>query len=105
MKATSDVPTNAPTFPFFSNPMITITNLPQKFAPSKCFSATNHVPILKDNASRNKEVEGSGLSSEPQLVVVSFYKFADFPDHANLRKPLKELCEQLVILAFLLAYS
>ncbi|GER50872.1 rhodanese/Cell cycle control phosphatasesuperfamily protein [Striga asiatica] len=32
---------------------------------------------------------------EPLLVVVSFYKFADFPDHAELRKPLKELCEQL----------
>ncbi|CAI0459226.1 unnamed protein product [Linum tenue] len=29
------------------------------------------------------------------LVVVSFYRFADFPDHANLRKPLKELCEEL----------
>ncbi|RZC62938.1 hypothetical protein C5167_024687 [Papaver somniferum] len=29
------------------------------------------------------------------LVVVSFYKFADFPDHADLRKPLKNLCQQL----------
>ncbi|CAL1392699.1 unnamed protein product [Linum trigynum] len=29
------------------------------------------------------------------LMVVSFYRFADFPDHANLRKPLKELCEEL----------
>ncbi|KAI3842897.1 hypothetical protein MKW92_014660 [Papaver armeniacum] len=29
------------------------------------------------------------------LVVVSFYKFADFPDHANLRKPLKNLCQEL----------
>ncbi|KAJ4720245.1 Rhodanese-like domain containing protein [Melia azedarach] len=37
-------------------------------------------------------------SDEPNtssLVVVSFYKFADFPDHADLRKPLKELCEEL----------
>lgn len=34
--------------------------------------------------------------SEPSsLVVVSFYKFADFPDHADLRKPLKDLCEEL----------
>ncbi|MFS7920047.1 hypothetical protein Hanom_Chr03g00219691 [Helianthus anomalus] len=24
-----------------------------------------------------------------QLLVVSFYKFADFPDHVVLRKPLK----------------
>lgn len=31
------------------------------------------------------------------LVVVSFYKFADFPDHANMRKPLKDLCHQLVL--------
>ncbi|WMV19939.1 hypothetical protein MTR67_013324 [Solanum verrucosum] len=98
MKATSELPTNAPNFPFFSNPKITITNLPQNLAPSNCFSATgatNPVPILKANASRNEEVEGSGLSSESQLVVVSFYKFADFPDHADLRKPLKELCEKL----------
>ncbi|KAI3840460.1 hypothetical protein MKW92_020121, partial [Papaver armeniacum] len=29
------------------------------------------------------------------LVVVSFYKFADFPDHADLRKPLKNLCQEL----------
>ncbi|KAI4384584.1 hypothetical protein MLD38_002715 [Melastoma candidum] len=29
------------------------------------------------------------------LVVVSFYKFADFPDHAALRNPLKSLCEEL----------
>ncbi|KAL3373277.1 hypothetical protein AABB24_005336, partial [Solanum stoloniferum] len=101
MKATSELPTNAPNFPFFSNPKITITNLPQNLAPSNCFSATgatNPVPILKANASRNEEVEGSGLSSESQLVVVSFYKFADFPDHADLRKPLKELCEKLAVL-------
>jgi len=30
------------------------------------------------------------------LVVVSFYKFADFPEHADFRKPLKDLCEKLV---------
>jgi hypothetical protein len=30
------------------------------------------------------------------LVVVSFYRFADFPDHADFRRPLKELCEELV---------
>lgn len=28
------------------------------------------------------------------LVVVSFYKFADFPDHAEMRSPLRELCEE-----------
>lgn len=104
MKATSEVPAKAHTFPFFSNPKITTTNIPQNLASSKCFSSTNPVPILKANASRKEEVEGSGLSSDPPLVVVSFYKFADFPDHVDLRKPLKELCEQLVNLTFLLAY-
>ncbi|KAL8050029.1 hypothetical protein ABFX02_06G056800 [Erythranthe guttata] len=38
--------------------------------------------------------EATGETECP-LVVVSFYKFADFPDHAGLRKPLKELCERL----------
>ncbi|RWW34084.1 hypothetical protein GW17_00001172 [Ensete ventricosum] len=32
----------------------------------------------------------------PLLVVVSFYRFADFPDHAAMRQPLKDLCEDLV---------
>ncbi|XP_051143626.1 rhodanese-like domain-containing protein 7 isoform X2 [Andrographis paniculata] len=43
-------------------------------------------------------IDGIGSDSnnlECTLVVVSFYKFADFPDHADLRKPLKELCERL----------
>lgn len=39
------------------------------------------------------EYDESDLGS---LVVVSFYKFADFPDHADFRKPLKDLCEELV---------
>ncbi|KAF5736499.1 hypothetical protein HS088_TW14G00642 [Tripterygium wilfordii] len=37
----------------------------------------------------------SYVSDSQTLVVVSFYKFADFPDHADLWKPLKELCEEL----------
>jgi hypothetical protein len=38
-----------------------------------------------------------GVKAElPALVVVSFYRFADFPDHADFRRPLKELCEELV---------
>ncbi|KAL2555938.1 Rhodanese-like domain-containing protein 7 [Forsythia ovata] len=40
-------------------------------------------------------MEANDLNTECSLVVVSFYKFADFPDHADLRKPLKQLCEQL----------
>ncbi|CAL9055207.1 unnamed protein product [Musa banksii] len=31
----------------------------------------------------------------PLLVVVSFYRFADFPDHAAMRQPLKDLCEDV----------
>ncbi|PKA66980.1 Rhodanese-like domain-containing protein 7 [Apostasia shenzhenica] len=38
---------------------------------------------------------GDGNISDPLLVVVSFYKFADFPDHTALRKPLKDLCQEL----------
>lgn len=39
--------------------------------------------------------EGYGESSPQTLVVVSFYKFADLPDHAEFRKPLKDLCQRL----------
>ncbi|KAK9125353.1 hypothetical protein Scep_014199 [Stephania cephalantha] len=35
-------------------------------------------------------------SEEKSLVVISFYKFADFPDHADQRKPLKDLCDEEV---------
>ncbi|CAM0957158.1 unnamed protein product [Alopecurus aequalis] len=39
---------------------------------------------------------GGGVKGEvPALVVVSFYRFSDFPDHADFRRPLKELCEEL----------
>lgn len=38
-----------------------------------------------------------GVEGEvPALLVVSFYRFADFNDHAALRRPLKDLCEELV---------
>lgn len=37
------------------------------------------------------------ICPESPLVVVSFYKFADFPDHADLQKPLKGLCERLCV--------
>lgn len=45
----------------------------------------------------NCETTSGDVSSESTLVVVSFYKFADFTDHADFRKPLKELCEKLVL--------
>ncbi|KAG2620149.1 hypothetical protein PVAP13_3NG151100 [Panicum virgatum] len=44
-------------------------------------------------------VADGGVDGEaPALVVVSFYRFADFPDHATFRRPLKELCEELVVI-------
>lgn len=40
----------------------------------------------------------AGVEGEvPALLVVSFYRFADLPDHADLRRPLRELCEELRI--------
>ncbi|XP_010505828.1 PREDICTED: rhodanese-like domain-containing protein 7 [Camelina sativa] len=42
--------------------------------------------------SSRPESDESDLGS---LVVVSFYKFANLPDHADFRKPLKDLCEEL----------
>ncbi|KDP21636.1 hypothetical protein JCGZ_03307 [Jatropha curcas] len=61
-----------------------------KFSPSKmtflkCFSVS-HDPV---------PISGTTELNQSTLVVVSFYKFADFLDHANMRKPLKELCEEL----------
>ena len=58
---------------------------------SKCFSVTPASPVV---ASDDSEAQ-----SRDSLVVVSFYKFADFPDHADFRNPLKGLCEELVILS------
>lgn len=49
------------------------------------------MPISTAPESGNPEPD----SVSGSLVVVSFYKFADFPDHADMRKPLKELCEEL----------
>ncbi|OAY66827.1 Rhodanese-like domain-containing protein 7, partial [Ananas comosus] len=37
----------------------------------------------------------AGEDAAPALVVVSFYRFADFPDHAAMRQPLKDLCEEV----------
>lgn len=61
---------------------------------SNCFShsgPTNPIPIS----------ELHEADSVDSLVVVSFYKFADFHDHALLRQPLKQLCQQLVFHSFL----
>uniref|UniRef100_A0A0D9WF26 Rhodanese domain-containing protein n=1 Tax=Leersia perrieri TaxID=77586 RepID=A0A0D9WF26_9ORYZ len=47
--------------------------------------------VVAGGAGAVLELEGG----DSELVVVSFYRFADFPDHAELRRPLKELCEEL----------
>eukprot|EP00257_Ricinus_communis_P017372 XP_015575798.1 rhodanese-like domain-containing protein 7 isoform X1 [Ricinus communis] len=75
------------------SPFDSLKKLPRNMTFPKCFStygaaATPPVPIL-DTPELN---DPNPLTS---LVVVSFYKFADFPDHADMRKPLKELCERL----------
>lgn len=61
---------------------------------SKCFSGA-----AADRVAVPSQPEQMVPPPEPDmqaLVVVSFYKFADFPDHAELRAPLKDLCEELV---------
>lgn len=68
-------------FPLFSNPHTLRT-----MTLSKCFSHSGPKP----------ESEPEPEPDSPHtLVVVSFYKFADFPDHALLRNPLKQLCQRL----------
>ncbi|OEL37888.1 Rhodanese-like domain-containing protein 7 [Dichanthelium oligosanthes] len=55
------------------------------------------VPLLPLGRNYEVAVGDGGVDGEaPALVVVSFYRFADFPDHASFRRPLKELCEDLV---------
>ncbi|KAB2596407.1 rhodanese-like domain-containing protein 7 [Pyrus ussuriensis x Pyrus communis] len=75
----------------FFNPRIPVSDsrgVPQSMTLSRCFSGpTSPVPIPSSPESDN--------SDSQILVVVSFYKFADFADHASLRQPLKQLCEEL----------
>lgn len=72
-----------------SHPVVISHGNPQSMTLSRCLSgSTNAIPISSLPESNN--------SDSQILVVVSFYKFADFPDHARLRQPLKSLCEELV---------
>ncbi|KAK4489343.1 hypothetical protein RD792_005150 [Penstemon davidsonii] len=81
-KPNSEIPSKPPKIQSFKESANTLFNS-QSLAISKCFSSnTKSVPVCES-------------LEECPLVVVSFYKFADFPDHAYLRKPLKELCERL----------
>lgn len=59
------------------------------------FMAAQVVRVSEKIVSVDECVAG-GDEENGVLVVVSFYKFSDFPDHADLRKPLKKLCQDLV---------
>ncbi|KAE8648056.1 hypothetical protein Csa_005784 [Cucumis sativus] len=56
---------------------------------SVCFSGPSPTAPIHSSSEESEDVESASL------VVVSFYKFADFPDHAEFRLPLKKLCEEL----------
>lgn len=93
-----------PHLALFSNSRIASSssqNFPQIFTAFKCLSsssAMSSAPISNPFESKIEKPEASNdFTTDSPLVVVSFYKFADFPDHTDLRKPLKELCEHLVI--------
>ncbi|GJR29977.1 rhodanese-like domain-containing protein 7 [Tanacetum coccineum] len=93
-------------------------------------SDTNHVPLLSNqqvrfnglsegvtvsnglkfsslcSVSNTVTVSGGDEDEEMnKLVVVSFYKFADFYDYADLRNPLKDLCQNLFKLIRMLSIS
>ncbi|GAB4832071.1 Aldo-keto reductase str7 [Ancistrocladus abbreviatus] len=85
--------------PLLSDPIHTLPlsrspNHFQTLSASKFFSTASS-PIVASSSADSRYSELGYDSGPSSLVVVSFYKFADFPDHANLRKPLKDLCEEL----------
>ncbi|KAL2897968.1 Rhodanese-like domain-containing protein 7 [Bienertia sinuspersici] len=57
------------------------------------------LPSTSNSNSPNWELSAAAAADSvgptSNLVVVSFYKFADFPDHADFRYPIKHLCEDL----------
>ncbi|XP_071713574.1 rhodanese-like domain-containing protein 7 [Rutidosis leptorrhynchoides] len=81
--------------PIFTNsqvPHINCKSSPQTMTFANVLSSSSY--SVMDSSPGNAD---SHDADELQLVVVSFYKFADFPDHADFRKPLKQLCEKLYI--------
>lgn len=60
-------------------------------------SLVSNLTLSLSSAAPHKCFSAAADSVEPtsQLVVVSFYKFADFPDHADFRNPIKHLCQEL----------
>ena len=76
-----------------------------RMTPSKCFSATTADPIpISPSDQAQPHFQNPQEPDSLSLVVVSFYKFADFPDHADLRKPLKQLCQDLVLFNSFIIY-
>ncbi|GAV67787.1 LOW QUALITY PROTEIN: Rhodanese domain-containing protein, partial [Cephalotus follicularis] len=76
------------------------TNISQTMTVSKCSSSSatsDPIPIPGQPLLDNLGLDSNGSAHPQSLVVVSFYKFAEFPDHADLRQPLKQLCEELRI--------
>ncbi|XP_021758246.1 rhodanese-like domain-containing protein 7 isoform X2 [Chenopodium quinoa] len=79
-----------PTFTTNQQPSSVVSNLTFSLSsatPPNCFSAADS---FNSELAASDSIEPSSL-----LVVVSFYKFADFPDHADFRYPIKRLCEEL----------
>ncbi|KAL5991322.1 Aldo-keto reductase str7 [Asimina triloba] len=94
MSSTSSDKTSI-TYPlFFSNPASNPSSYDAEIRKISSFKATNlshPIPV-----STESDAEGE-LSPDGSLVVVSFYKFAYFPDHAEMRRPLKDLCEEVSV--------
>ncbi|XP_074359290.1 rhodanese-like domain-containing protein 7 isoform X1 [Apium graveolens] len=83
------LPLQSPSFLILTNPNMFFPpkNSPHKLTFYNPFSSTTTKLAASDGQ--------NGVVSESTLVVVSFYKFADFPDHADFRAPLKQLCQHL----------
>ncbi|KAI3907488.1 hypothetical protein MKW92_049327 [Papaver armeniacum] len=62
-----------------------LTSLSKPFVANRV--SNQAIPVTTSQSSASEAPPAS------PLVVVSFYKFADFPDHSDLRKPLKNLCK------------
>ncbi|XVE90961.1 hypothetical protein DITRI_Ditri20bG0117700 [Diplodiscus trichospermus] len=98
LPSTSPPFSNLPLKTVFSGPCGFSLSQRIRMAPSKCFSSTTADPIPISTSDHTKpHCQNPQEPDSHSLVVVSFYKFADFPDHADLRKPLKQLCQDLLV--------
>nr|GEU81107.1 hypothetical protein [Tanacetum cinerariifolium] len=79
--------------PLFSNQQIRCNGLSEGVTVSNGLKFSSLCSI-----SNTVTVSGGDEDEEMnKLVVVSFYKFADFYDYADVRNPLKDLCQNLYI--------